>query len=346
MMSGSLGLMPTRRILVLSVVCLALSGATEPAVRVQRSATTTDRFDLQSRPQSNLFHFLRDWALADAGEWPAFAPPITERDGWRDVLSVADREVWSAALGAFSPSRGRSLIFDRGILAVRDWSAGAIDRSAVPEADHELLDAIESALSVYERHWWPAHDSINRAWIDAVVPMLDEVEEAVVPRLEAAYGGSWPAGLVPVDVVTYANPVGAYSSGGRLTIAAGDSGNRMPQGVELVFHEASHVAPLQGPLMTLVEDAYSANGAEAPDRLWHDFIFFTAGEVLEITLEEMGRPGYEHYGAFGVYRRGERWTTELPAFERHWAPFLRSGTSDALARTRAADAIARELLSH
>ncbi|MGH7541195.1 MAG: hypothetical protein ACRELC_09365 [Gemmatimonadota bacterium] len=138
--------------------------------------------------------------------------------------------------------------------------------------------------------WWAAHDRRNRAWIEAVAPRLDEVEESVIPRLVAAYGGAWPDERIPVDVVAYANAVGAYSTGGRLTISSVDRGNAMPQAVELVFHEASHIDPLERPLRVGLEAAYSAAGGEPPDRLWHDVIFYTSGELTRIVLAGVGAP--------------------------------------------------------
>jgi len=288
---------------------------------------------------------LIDWALADAGEWPSFAPPLLEREGWHSLLSGTEAESWSAAVEAFSTARHRSLLFDDGLHAVRDWAAGAADRSAIPERDRHLADAFDDALPIYECHWWPSHDRRNRAWIASVEGTLAEMEEAMIPRFERAYGGRWPDAPIPVDVVVYANAVGAYSSGVRVTIASGSLDNRMPQGLELIFHEASHIDPLEGPLRSGLEAAYRAAGAEPPDRLWHDMIFYTSGEITRITFEENGEPGYRHYGEGGVYARGPRWTNELLAFERHWMPFLRSSSTDDGARAAALEAFARELLA-
>jgi hypothetical protein len=83
--------------------------------------------------------------------------------------------------------------------------------------------------------------------------------------------------------------------------------------------------------------------ADAPERLWHDVIFYTTGEVIRLVLAEHGQPGYKHYGEYGVYRRGERWSVELPALERHWRPYLESASADQNARRAALDGLARQL---
>lgn len=303
----------------------------------------TARFELRSEARVALHHLLIDWAAADAGEWPPYAPTLEERETWRSDLDAEERGVWARATEAYASSVGRSLLFDRGLLAVRDWAAGTAPRHAIPEDDLGLALALEAALPVYRRHWWGAHDALNRGWIASVAPMLRRIEDDMIPRLEAAYGGRWPEAPVAVDVVVYANPVGAYSTGGRVTIASGDTENRMPQALELVFHEASHMDPLEVPLRNGIREAFDAAGGEAPARLWHDVIFYTAGEITRLVLAEHGQPDYQHYGERGVYTRGERWPPELAAFDRHWKPFLHSGSDEPDERRAALGATARQL---
>ena len=83
-------------------------------------------------------------------------------------------------------------------------------------------------------------------------------------------------------------------------------------------------------------------GRKAPERFWHDMIFFTAGTVTRIVLERHSQPGYKHYGEFGVYRNA-RWETQLPLLKQYWAPFVESGSADPQARTIALKAIAEGL---
>jgi hypothetical protein len=118
-------------------------------------------------------------------------------------------------------------------------------------------------------------------------------------------------------------------------------GNQMPQAIEMVFHESSHTDPMEGPLRAALSGAFEAVDGAEPDRFWHDVIFFTSGDITRLVLAEHGEPGYEHYGARGVYVRGERWGVELPAFEQHWRPYLESGANDDRARDAALEAVAR-----
>lgn len=323
---------------------LNLSWTGAPALAGFADTTTrTARFELRSEPRISLHHFLLDWASAEAGQWPQYAPPITERETWRATLNTEEQRSWTAALEAYATAVGRSLLFDVGLLAVRDWASGARSRELIPVGDRPLAAALESVLPLYRRHWWPSHDAVNRAWIAAVTPTLALVEAQVVTRLEAAYGGRWPRELVPIDIVAYANDVGAYSTGGRVTIASGTPGLGMPQAVELVFHEASHTDELERPLRSNLAAAFKSAGGAEPDRFWHDMIFYTAGEVTRIVLAQHGQPGYEHYGSLGVYRRGQRWPNQLQLLAKDWTPFLESGSADAQARRGALEALARNM---
>lgn len=332
----------------LSLLTLAVGLQLTPTAAPQQplvTVTTTGRFTLRSDARVALHHFLIDWATADAGEWPPYALPLRERENWETVLDPSERRVWAAAVEAYRATLGRSLLFDEGMVAVRDRAAGVEDGPSIPAADQPLADALASALPVYRRHWWPAHDERNRAWIASVAPRLDLVEDEIIARFEAAYGGRWPDTRTPIDVMVYANDVGAYSTNGRLTISSVHRGNQMPQAIEMIFHEASHTDEMEQPLRAALTAAFQAAGGAEPDRFWHDVIFFTSGDLTRLVLAAHGQPGYQHYGSFGVYRRGERWRTELPALEGHWRPFLESRAGDADARQMALQAVAGEMLT-
>lgn len=326
--------------------CLAIVApvAAQVAAPGRAAPTETARFTLRSDARVGLHHFLMVWAAADAGQWPPYAEPIVERQAVPPMPPDA-RALWDAAVAAYGATVGRSPVFDDGLIAVRDWAAGATARVDVPAADRPLVDALERALPVYTRHWWPAHDARNRRWIEAVVPLARAAEAETSRRIAATYGGAWPTQRIPIDVVAYANDVGAYSTGGRVVAASGDPAIQGPQSLELLFHESSHTGALERPLRAHISAAFAQEGGSPPDRLWHDVIFFVSGEATSLALEAAGQPGYRHYGeTAGVYARGERWKTELPAFEQHLRPLVRQAAPDQAARAAAFRAIARVLL--
>jgi hypothetical protein len=323
---------------------LALAIACQPSVLLAADVVlATERFELRSEPRVNLHHFLIAWSAADREAWPPYAPAVAERDVWRAQLDDAEERAWAAAVDAYAATVNRSPIFDEGLIAVRDWAAGVAPVDSVPAADRALSRALEASLPIYRRYWWRAHDAQNRAWIESVAGLLETVEGEIAHRVEAAYGGRWPAAPIPTDIVLYAIAVGAYSTGGRITIGSVDFGYRMPQSLEMLFHEGSHVASLESPLSEGIDAAFRERGRQAPENLWHDMIFYSAGTITRIVLAEQGQPGYRQYGELGVYRRAARWQAQLPLLEQYWRPFLESGSADAGARVRAFSAIAERL---
>lgn len=322
--------------------------ADEPGVAAEVFGVGTERFYFRSSPRVGLMHFLRAWAMAEAGEWPPYGSPIYERSAW-PLPAGEDGRMWVEAVEAFSSTVDRSLVFNGGLISLRRWASGERGRDAVAPADRPLVDVMERVLPVYLRHFWPSHDLRNRAFIASVLPAIRDVEEDVAVHIERAYGGAWPDRQIPIEVVAHANALGAYSTAGRVVIAAADASHQMPQATEILFHEASHVDGLEGPLRRAIEAAWrEAGGGEPPDRLWHDFIFYTTGEATRLALTARGYPDYRHYGAFGLYRRGERWDTELPAFEAHWRPFMEGaarpgGPAPGPARRAALTSFARQI---
>ena len=327
---------------------LLLVVVARPAAALQaddRPVVETARFALHDDPRVNLHHFLVNWAWAETGERPPWATPMPEREAGLAALTPVERDIWLAAVEAYSAAAGRSFVFDDGMVALRDVAAGIGSASEVPDADRPMLAALDAALPVYRAHWWPAHREANEAWIGNVAPTLRRVEDGIAGRLVAAYGGAWPVGRTRVDVVAYANAVDAYSAGGNVTIGSQEPGNAMPQAIEMVFHESSHVDPLESSLRDMVERAFEAAGQSDPGRFWHDVVFFTTGEATRLEMERIGRPGYEHYGASGLYSRNERWAPELAAFEAHWQPFLESESDDAADREAAMRRVALALVA-
>lgn len=333
-----------RQLFISFLAVVSAPGLSAPGIAQENPPPArTERFTFHDDLRLNLHHFLINWASAEAGQRPPYAVPLRERDEGLANLTRPERTIWSEAVETYARTVDRSLVFDEGLVAVRNHLAGVDRPGTVLEEDRVLLETIESVLDVYRRHWWPAHRDRNEAWIGALTPLLEVTETGIAGRLERAYGTPWPDQSIRVDVVAYANAVGAYSTDGIVTISSLDRGNQVPQAVELVFHEASHVDPLEPTLQSLVDRAFRAEGREAPDRFWHDVIFLTTGDATRLEIAARGLGEYRHYGSFGLYRRDERWPPELRAFEAAWRPFLESGSDREADRLSAMRGVARNL---
>ena len=183
--------------------------------------------------------------------------------------------------------------------------------------DPELIAILDTAAPVYRARWWPAHDRGNRAWIDAVSPMLSKYSADLKHDLAKAYATTWPSMPIRVDVCEYANWAGAYTTidPSHITISSVAKGNQGDAALEMLFHEGSH---------TIFKKVLDAMGAEARAQnklyrrrdVWHAILFYTTGEVVRRQLK-----GYVPYATKNnLYERGWQGVPEI--LDKDWMPYL------------------------
>jgi hypothetical protein len=242
-------------------------------------------FAFQSNFWVNLHHFVR----AVGRGMPAKA-----------TLTVDEQRTWDAAVALYRARySNRDLLFDRGMVAINDALRRVPnDQTPAPiAAEPDLVPALISIARIYRKHWWAAHDTLNRAWIAGVQPLLARYGPELSWRVAAAYGESWPKTPHPVDVSFTAGPVGAYTSDHppHTTIAAPDAGYAGPAALEILFHEASHQWGLR--LQTALEASAKARNKTLPPQLWHAVLFYNAGEL---TRRVYAADGYSDYVEYAV----------------------------------------------
>lgn len=308
---------------------------TPPGDDVKRSHGATPVFSsslfrFYSDPEINLHHFLFRWATAQSAQRSGSTGLAVEAEDLAIAVELegAEAEAWSAAVDFYEKQLiGRTLVFDDGLVAIRDVLSGKLDRHAVLDADREVFDHLARCLPIYRQHWWPRHDESNRRWIAEVEPLLARHERRVAQRIVDALETPWPSPPNRVDVTAYANRTSAYStSEPHTTIASLDSRNSMPWGFELLFHEQSHSAALSGALRDTVDAAFAELGQKPPRNLWHILLFATTGECTRLTRVEAGDPDYLPYAEkHQVFRRRPADRRAWAAIDAHWIPALRHG---------------------
>jgi hypothetical protein len=159
---------------------------------------------------------------------------------------------------------------------------------------------LERLMPIYQKHWWPEHDRVNRAWISAVQPLLARHGPALSQALTRTYATTWPSDPVDVDLSVTAGPVGAYTTGPptHVTISSSDPGYRDLAALEMLFHESSHSA--LSDLYERVRQAASAQKVTVPPQLWHGVLFYTAGELTSRELNAHGI-AYTQYAGPDLY---------------------------------------------
>lgn len=259
--------------------CLAHPRAAEEASSTSRRPI----FEFHSGFWINLHHFLyEEAALQDDGPRPARHEPISVNDATvESTLTPDEQKIWNSAVAYYKANLiCKDLLANDAMRNIKNQLEQSPEDESLRRTLHmepALIVALNRAAPIYRTHWWAQHDRANHAWIEAVSPLLAEHGRSLKEDLSKAFGTPWPEQALRVDVVTYANWAGAYTSlrPSRITVSSLDARNQQTAALEVLFHEASHTL-VENVGDTLIRD-FAAHRKTAPRDLWHALLFFTAG---------------------------------------------------------------------
>lgn len=243
-----------------------------------------------------------------------------------DALRSSARAGWDRAVDYYAEIVSPADFLDHRQVLLRLHLAGDALRpdDAGSRQYVAIADGMRAAAApAYESCRWPARDSENREWIEALGRRLATHEQAIARRLEKLYETSWNGLPVLVDVVETVSWSGANSvprdpAGGHLLISTSYRG---PAALEIVFHEASHLlVGRDDPLQQALDRAARALDLPVPDDLWHPLMFYTTGETVRRVLQDAGEPDYTPM-IFEIFGRS-RWGRYQQAIERTWPAYL------------------------
>ena len=241
-----------------------------------------------------------------------------------DALSEKERHDWNAAVDVYEMRLApHDLLFDEDMVLMNNRLAemGEGESADATGFQAPVIAALAKAAPIYQAHWWKDDDRSNRAWIDAVAPLVEELGAGIARQLAAIYRTSWPRGAIHVDVCVYAGVFGGYTSLDPLhiTVSSRDPRNQGLSAFELLFHEASH--GLADPVREALHKEFVAQSKAIPRDLWHALLFYTTGEVVRRQLQGSGRETYKSYAEVNhLYERD--WQLYQKALERDWEPYL------------------------
>ena len=317
-------------------------------------------FELHSGFWINLHHTLYHEAKARS------ASPVPERtektspSGIRvsaeakPALSAAEQKIWDEAVSYYAANfAAKDLVFSTELIELKNQLGDFEDCDELSGKKRKFCDAglsakltqvLESAAPVYRAHLWPEHDRANRRWILRVTPLVQEQGVGLSERLADIYQTRWPRQKIRVDLSSYANSAGAYTTADplRITISSLDPRNQGAAALEVLFHEGSHgiAEPEQA---AIIRECRQRDKA-IPRDLWQALVFYTTGEVLRPVLTSGkpasgGKDGTDADGSYtpyalreGLYQRG--WSEYYKLLQQFWQPYL-DGTAtfdDAVAR--------------
>jgi len=236
-----------------------------------------------------------------------------------DSLSASERNIWLAALRDYRERFDKKNRLDPAMVAVKNAIENHEHEAslAATHLDPELIASLERAAPVYRTHWWSEHSKTNAAWIADLSGLLAKYEVAIANRLPIVYATPWPASQIRVDVTWYGPDETAYTSFDplRTVVASSDPRNKGTNGMEILFHEASH--GLVEKLRHAISEAQRAQRKHLPRQdLWHAMLFYTTGQVVAAAVN-----GHVPYAdSEKLWERS--WPGHREVFELDWKPWI------------------------
>jgi hypothetical protein len=244
-------------------------------------------------------------------------------------LTPEESAAWKYAVAYYDEHFTTHSLFADDFLAATRGLTACGDALSLPDGLALATDwraLLVRAAPIYRARLWPEHQRADLAYIDAIRPLVAAHGAFLARRLAAVYETPWPDAPVDVEVTPVVPPFGASTVGEPpfleshaplITISSMDPGYSRDSGLEMLFHEASHL--LVDKVQGLLDASASRQHRTLPRDLWHFLLFYTAGHVAK---ERLG-PAYVPYAErpehhlFDGHAAGY-----LPVFARAWQPYL------------------------
>lgn len=297
------------------VACVAVGPrAQEPAI-----------FTFRAGFWLHLHHFLyvlgRNEARLPDRTRPSLQRAAADQTAGLSGATPEEAAAWRRAVTTYAAGLSRKdAVFDEAVWRVTAALAALEEDASLPSGElaAEVKSALEEAAPVYRRLWWADHGRRSRGFVDDLQTWLRLEGPVVQAFVTWAYDQRWPTEGFRVEVSSYANWAGAYSTGeGLLVLSSLDPALRDSQGLEMLFHEAMHQWD-EAMLERLKAAAARRKRARVPDGLLHALVFYTAGEAVRRTIP----PHVPYAERNGIWKSGP-FAAFKPMLDTHWRSRLR-----------------------
>jgi len=202
---------------------------------------------------------------------------------------------------------------------------------AAPLPFRSHVAQLNAVADIYRRRYWPKHQAeigqlLRRNW-DALL----SIEESLRDSLSLLCRQNWQSTLIRVDLVRYGKSSRRnirdrpYSRIEPARVVLYTDDEPMGNWLELLFHEASHhlILSSEGFVAGTIADVAATMDAQAPRSLWHAYLFYFTGRLLEGVFEDSDYTMYMKRNAvfdryfphlqahLPSYMRGERTLAEV-----------------------------------
>lgn len=156
----------------------------------------------------------------------------------------------------------------------------------------EYSQILNEFSSIYKKHFWPTHNAHNEKVLKKHFETIQQIEKKAVLRLEQLSGSTWPKGKVRIELTTYADYAGGYTTTYPdmvIFISTLDPLAFESDFIETVFHEGSHLLfTMEGIFRSKIFFKSQESKIEFPKELWHASQFYLCGVLIKDLLNPLG----------------------------------------------------------
>ena len=135
--------------------------------------------DFESYLELNQHVFLYELARSEA----LFEEEVTQGP----ALSQAQKQILEVAVDAYRPFAVERRDLLRSDTELAGITNALMSREALPADCPTLCPVFQKAAPVYQAHFWPNHQQINKSWLSDLMPKLEAHGDAVLRRLEQLF---------------------------------------------------------------------------------------------------------------------------------------------------------------
>ncbi|MEO9851652.1 MAG: hypothetical protein ABJH72_11250 [Reichenbachiella sp.] len=197
----------------------------------------------------------------------------------------------------------------------------------IPETFQSHVAMLQSVHPVYQKYFWPEHQSVCQSVIADNISLLRKVESDYVDQITTLTRQFWEFTKIRVDL-TYVAKASKWNLRNRpytslfpTHVVMNAVGENKVQGnwIELLFHESAHHLILPGSYFVggTINDYAESKNIKPPRQLWHAYLFYFTGQIAKNLLNAEGIDYPVTY-----MERNRVFSKYFPLLEKHLTPYM------------------------
>lgn len=282
-----------KTILLIPVLIFTHSIFASPKTSLNNSdkIAETTYFDFRSNYVLNLHHFLLKKASAfgrmKKESQKQFDSLFTEI---KTPVDEKMKPMVMAAIKYYADSlAGKNMLFDPEMTSLKYLmeSCQNLEDLTSKNISTDLNLALTQASEFYSQYLWNEQDKLNREFISTRLDDIKKIENDVIRNSSKYYQYKYNGVKFRIDMVDYATFFGAYTTTEpyiSAVISSTYKSHSGSQGIEVIFHEASH-GMIDSVFLTQQTICKDKN-LEFDHNIWHTILFYSTGMFVKNELQK------------------------------------------------------------